>query len=148
MNFYDCKFYNSNLFAKSGIIYNNGVMEVNNCIFDKLIISNKSSIICNVGILKLKNNSMSFHGGGYSIYNSGKIDNVVLNIFKDSSIDDDRIIKLNSPYIELVAYLHDDNGNCISGGIVKFFIKHKYHPKKTFHNYPITLPPTTFYITL
>lgn len=125
LNFYDCKFYNSNLFAKSGIIYNNGVMEVNNCIFDKLIISNKSSIICNVGILKLKNNSMSFHGGGYSIYNSGKIDNVVLNIFKDSSIDDDRIIKLNSPYIELVAYLHDDNGNCISGGIVKFFIESK-----------------------
>ena len=112
--------------SNSGVINNKGTLSLENCILTNIKVSSTSAIVYNVGILKLKNNIMKLtSANGHYIYNTGKIDNLILNLFADSINEYDRTMEINSSNVKFIAYLHDDRGNPVSGGNVKFFIESK-----------------------
>ena len=108
-----------------GLIYNKGNLNMENCIFTNSKVPKDSAIIYNDGILKLKNNYLNQAGNGHVIYNNGFIDGLYLNFIKDSLNENERITNCDSLSLLLTAYVHDDNGNPISGGYVRFFIEGK-----------------------
>lgn len=108
-----------------GLILNKGNLNLENCIFTNSKLPAKSAIIYNDGILKLKNNYLNDAKNGHVIYNNGLIDGLYLNFINDSLIESERIMNSDSISLLLSAYLHDDNGNPVSGGYVRFFIEGK-----------------------
>ena len=108
-----------------GLIYNKGNLSLENCIFNNSKVPASSAIIYNDGILRLKNNYLGTAGNGHVIYNNGFIDGLYLNFIKDSLNENERILNVNINKINLTSYVHDDNGNPISGGYVRFFIEGK-----------------------
>lgn len=108
-----------------GLIYNKGNLSLENCIFNNSKVPASSAIIYNDGILRLKNNYLGTAGNGHVIYNKGFIDGLYLNFIKDSLNENERIANCDSISLLLTAYVHDDNGNPISGGYVRFFIEGK-----------------------
>ena len=108
-----------------GLIYNKGNLSLENCIFNNSKVPASSAIIYNDGILRLKNNYLGTAGNGHVIYNNGFIDGLYLNFIKDSLNENERIANCDSISLLLTSYVHDDNGNPISGGYVRFFIEGK-----------------------
>ncbi|ADC46828.1 adhesin-like protein [Methanobrevibacter ruminantium M1] len=108
-----------------GLIHNKGNLYLENCIFDNAKMSPSSAIIYNDGILNLKNNLMNMTANGYHIYNNGFIDGLYLNFIGDSLSEDERLLNTDSLSFILTAYVHDDNGNPITGGYIRFFIEGK-----------------------
>ncbi|MBE6511623.1 MAG: hypothetical protein E7Z75_00530 [Methanobrevibacter olleyae] len=106
-----------------GLIFNKGNLSLENCIFNNSKVPKDSAVIYNEGILRLKNNYLGNVSNGHIIYNKGFVDGLYLNFIKDSLDENERIMDINSNRINLTAYVHDDNGNPISGGYVRFFIE-------------------------
>jgi len=111
-----------------GLIMNNGQLSINNCTFLDSKIVDTSAFIYNTGLLKLSNNKMNSSNVKDYIYNKGRMENVHLSFISKSPNEEDRTLELTSNYIELLAYIHDDSGNPISGGKVNFFVESKTIP--------------------
>ena len=114
--------------ASYGLIMNNGQLTVNDCTFLNSKVVDTSAIIYNAGILKLSNNKMNSSIVKDYIYNKGRIENVHLSFISNSPNEEDRTLRLDSNYVELCAYVHDDSNNPISGGTVNFFVESKSVP--------------------
>lgn len=109
-----------------GLIYNKGTLSLKDCAFINSKLVDSSAIIYNDGILSLKNNILGLTSEkGYQIYNNGLIDNLVLNFISDSSDENERTISINSSRVNLTAFVHDDMGNLVTGGFIKFYIQSK-----------------------
>ena len=109
-----------------GLIINKGNLCLENCIFENSRLVASSAVVYNYGILRLSGNKMEVTTpNGHYIYNKGKVDNLVLNFLGDSILEEERTIKVNSPNVMLFAYLHDDMGNPVTGGSVKFMIQNR-----------------------
>ena len=110
----------------AGLINNKGILNLENCNFNNSRVCSSSAIVYNSGILFLKNNTMSLVGKtGYVIYNTGKIDNLILYLMGNSPDEINRTVEINSSKVKLVAYLTDDMGNPVSGGSIRFYIESK-----------------------
>ena len=107
----------------SGLILNNGFLTLTSCNFSYCRANDLSAIIYNNGILRLSKNNLSQNKVKNQIYNTGKIDNLVIDFIGNSS--ETNVLLINSSYVPLTAYVHDDMGNLISGGYVKFYIEGK-----------------------
>ena len=107
----------------SGLILNNGFLTLTSCNFSYCRANDLSAIIYNNGILRLSKNNLSQNKVKNQIYNTGKIDNLVIDFIGNSS--ETNVLLINSSYVPLTAYVHDDMGNMITGGYVKFYIEGK-----------------------
>ncbi|WP_407379337.1 hypothetical protein [Methanobrevibacter sp.] len=108
----------------AGLIVNRGSLSLEDCIFENSRLVATSAIVYNYGDLRLSGNIMQLSSpNGHYIHNKGKIDNLILNFLGDSISEEDRTLVVNVSNVKLIAYLHDDMGNPVSGGSVKFAIQ-------------------------
>ena len=108
---------------ESGVILNNGFLTLKNCNISNCRVNDLSAIIYNNGILKLSKNNLTENKVKHIIYNTkGKTENIIIDFIGNSS---NNVLNINSSYVTLTAYVHDDMGNPISGGFVKFYIQGK-----------------------
>ena len=107
-----------------GLIINSGYLSLEDCVFKNSRLVASSAIVYNYGVLKLSGNKMEITTPkGCYIYNKGKIDNLVLNFLGDSILEEERTLTVSHANVKLFAYLHDDMGNPVTGGSVKFAIQ-------------------------
>jgi len=136
--------------SNGGVIFNKGDLRITDCVFEKIKVTDSSALVYNEGKLDLSNNILNLNVGGAAIYNNkilsltnntinllyddskailndGYIDNLILDILPEY---ENHTLLIDNYFIELSAFLHDDNGNPISGGDIVFSIESKeFHEK-------------------